>query len=219
MVSEVIQSFATTGYKIVRVTGGVTDVHMCVLADLWNLGGIDATLEGGEVISCALLTEREIAVIPRDRDVYTGGYLETVEIKDNITLNKLFYVSFVVFGLALAAVITDIFLSIRTPGFGPGQAVGYTTIMGIAVTFLFFRTGAVWPFLTGFANIIPGNTLLADGIFFVLALSLVWWVAGQIALGYNVTKKSYQKFAAVRIGARADAERGRVAIEGTKKRR
>lgn len=221
VVSDAVQGFATTLYRITRTTGVVTDAHMCMLADLWNLGGLEAQLEGGGTVSCALLSERKIAITPADERAYgegLGGVLESVDINNWLTLNKLFYVSYVLMGLALAAVITDVYMSFRGKP-NVSMALGYLFVGAIGVTLLLFRTGAVWPALSLIANTIPGNSLMADAIATFLSLSLMWWVVGQIALGYNVTKKSYQKVAAIKQAGELDYRRGMLALNEAKKRR
>jgi hypothetical protein len=218
---SIVQGAATTSYKIVRAVGVVRDENICMLADLWNLGGIEAQLEGGGNVTCAQLTEQKIALTPADERAYgseLGGVVERVWITNELTLNKLFYVSYILFGLVLATIITDVYLVTGMGRYSTAHVVGFLAVAGIGVTMLLFRTGAVWPVLSGLANLLPGNSLLGEALFAFFALTLVWWVVGQIALGYHVTKENYKRFAAVRVAGKADYQRGVRALEAAEKR-
>ena len=270
-ISEIFQGGSVAFYKIIRMTGGVTDENMCGLADLWNMGGIDAIvpfeegcllveeciitsqdpedppecdsvlkcdegmkdnyqegetyniddkttwtiISSNEEVPCAVLTENKIALTYRELDKLgeeASGLVEEVLINDWVTLLKLFYASYLVMGVALAAVITDILLSSGIFRTTPAMAIGYFSIVGVAITLLMFRTGALWAVLTTFASIIPGNSLLAEGIALTLSLSLVWWIVSQVMLGYRTAQESYRTFAAMKVAARVDRERGELAM-------
>jgi len=218
-VRELFQGASTFLYKVIRLTGGVTDSNMCALADLWNMAGIDAEvrLEGGgqENFTCAVLTEEKIAMIPKEKELFGDelhGVVTDIYLLDWTTVHKLFYVSYIIMGLAFAAVITDILLNsglIRTTA---ATALGYFIIVGVAVTLLMFRSGAMWAILTAFLSIVPGNSLLAEGIFLMLSMSVFWWLVSQVMLGYHIAQQSHKKFTAVRVAARADYKRGMMAM-------
>jgi len=214
-VREIFQSASTFLYKLIRLTGGVTDSNMCTLADLWNMAGIDAEVllevGGQENFTCAVLTEEKIAMIPQEKEIFGDelqGVVTDVYLIDWTTVHKLFYVSYIIMGLAFAAVITDILLNsglIRTTA---ATALGYFIIVGVAVTLLMFRSGAMWAILSAFLTIVPGNSLLAEGIFLMLSMSALWWLVSQVMLGYHIAQQSHKKFAAIRLAGRADYERG-----------
>lgn len=218
-VRELFQGASTFLYKVIRLTGGVTDSNMCTLADLWNMAGIDAEirLESGGMknFTCAVLTEENISMIPSERAALgenLQGTVDDIYIKDWTTVHKLFYVSYIIMGLAFAAVITDVLLNsglIRTTA---ATALGYFIIVGVAVTLLMFRSGAMWAILTAFLSIVPGNSLLAEGIFLMLSMSVLWWLVSQVMLGYHIAQQSHKKFTAIRVAGRADYKRGMMAM-------
>lgn len=222
-VTETIQGVTFSVYKILRVVGVVSDTAICSLADQWDIGGLDAVLEDGGMVGCATLTEKKIALLPRERELYgaeLGGYVESVVINDKVAVNKLFYVGYLLLGLVAGAVITDIFITIRGKQIIGISGFGYMMLMALAMMMIVARLGVLGPLVKLFAELVPGQ-LLPDMLFLVMAMSLIWWVVSQIALGYHTTKESYKQFAAVRVAAKADADRGRAALgmaEGRRKR-
>lgn len=215
-----IQGAGYTVFEIAKITGSATNQGMCVLADLWNMGGLVAEYSpknGGALKneSCALMEEKKLAITPKDEARYGAelkGVVQKVYILDKIALNKLFFVSYALLGLVLAAMIADFWLATRGRK-STGMAVGITVMLTIGVVMTVFRSGLIWPYLVIFTQLTPGNTLLGDGIFMVLILSTIWWLFAQIIHGFNVSKANYKKFAAVGKAAELDLRRGEKVIE------
>ncbi|MBR9680635.1 MAG: hypothetical protein GOU98_02305 [Candidatus Altiarchaeota archaeon] len=265
---EVFQGFGYTVFEIAKFTGSATDEGMCVLADMWNMGGLDATVvlenppaniisrnscksvntcnwvcksnvigptaeTSGDCsqvcapelicnrvvndktiytqnITCALLSEKYIAITPKDESIYgdaLNGVVSSVTINDKRALNKLFYVSYFMLGLVLAAMIADMWMSTMGRR-STGMAVGLTVMLTIGVVMTLFRAGVIWPYLEVFMKLTPGNNMLGDAIFFTLSLSLVWFIIAQVMHGYNIAKVSHRRFAAVGKAANLDLRRG-----------
>jgi len=217
---EVVQGMAFTAYKISRALGLVTDATMCSMADQWNFGGMTATLESGENVSCGLLKEKKIALLPKERELYgdeLGGYVQEVWITNKLVVNKMFFVTYLVLGLVAAAVITDIFITIRGKQYAGISGFGLMVALALSITMVFARLGILPELMGLFASVVVGQ--FVPGVFLMaMSLSVVWWVISQISLGYHVAKESYRTFAAVRVAARADVERGKKALETVENR-
>ena len=260
---DFFQGAAFSMYKAARFSGFATDEGMCILADLWNLGGLDAKYvpvgetggisENGlencnsdcdavfnncqtttcdaeladcidtcdsafanlETISCATLSEMNISIVPKDREIYGGGLqgtLFSVRINDKRTLNKLFYVSYALFGLVLAAVVTDMWLSTRAQSYSTAKMMGLMAMTTLGVMMTIFRTGLIWPLLSTIANTIPGSTIIGDMLFIGLGITVFWWMISQVTLGFHIARANQERFAAIRVAGRADYQRGMAAI-------
>ena len=137
----------------------------------------------------------------------TGGTVE-----DYVTLNKLFFVSYTLLALVLASIITDVLLSMGLFSNKTSLVLGGGMPVSLALIMLLFRTETMWVIITKTINSIPGNSLLANGIFFILLLSLGSFVFNQIALGYHVAKRSQKTFASMRLAVKADKDRGELML-------
>ncbi len=224
--SELLQSGGTVVYEITKSIGGVRDEQMCVLADIWNMQGLTTSVDKintneYENVSCAILTEKKIAITPGDEE-FLGeelyGISEEIYINDKLALNKLFFVSYILLGLVLSSILTDVFLSMGLFSNKTSLAMGGGITVSLSLVLLLFRTETMWSLLLNLINVIPGNGLLANGIFFILALSVGAFVVGQISLGYHAAKNSQRTFAAMRLAVKADKDRGELMLKEAEKK-
>jgi len=221
------QTLGYVGYTVNRALGTVSDANMCILADLYNLGGIEATVRGvgGEVynISCALLSEERIAVTPADEEKFgeeLAGWAVEFFIKDIRALNKLFYFSYLLMGFVIAAAVTDVYVATVGRKYSTGKMLGYSVMLTFGIMLVLLRTGGAWEALTALMQLVPAHgNLMANALAAIFIFAVFSWIIGEMAIGYHLVKEQRKKLEAMRMAARADYERGMLAMETARRLR
>jgi len=218
---RMFQRIGVAGYEITKAVGVTSDADICVLADLYNTGGILATVRDSTHeynVSCALLTEKKVAIVPKDYEKFgsevtaeaTGQYW----IKDIRTLNKLFYFSYLLMGLVIAEMITDMMVSTVGRKYSTAKVLGYGAVLTFGIMLVLIRTGAVWEVLNALMMLVPAkHSLIAMAITLVFMMAAWGWMIGQMVLGYEMAKSRKDRMKAMKIAAEADYLRGKTALE------
>ena len=215
-------------YRLSRASGTVTDDAMCVLADLWGMGGLTAEYitPGGqrENVTCALLTESKVAITPDDVGEMGSelrGEVTDIWITSRYQVTKIFFFSYFLMGLVIMGLLMDMFSSI-----GPFShrtafsAAGLFTI-SVGITTVMFRSGIIggirsWELLNWGVGLAPGTGMLSYLLTIFLALAIVGYIAGGVMRGYNIAKEYINTYEALKLSTRIEKEKGEKAMQAAK---
>ena len=76
----------------------------------------------------------------------------------------------------------------------------------------------MWDLMTNAIKVLPGQTLMWDGLFFVLLMSVVFFGYAQIRHGFENAKSSYDMFSSLSMEAKIRRQNADKLTEAVKER-